>query len=478
MTWPGLAALSAAALALTVPAPGLAAVRGKAVSSALAASGPAYAPGSRLCAAGTHNFRVFWDETRGSRHLPTGRSARDQNCSTAPPLVRRIVAIVERMRSAEIALGFKPPASDAGTRRNGGDGRYDIYLARQRSGVLGRTYCTYRRTNGKLGRRWSTTTIVSRLPPAVDPDRLLRETLAHEYFHGVQCRIAPRLDLLPASIVEGTANWMAAAVTADWARPEGPFLGSLPGLLLRSAASTRSVTRQGYDAWGFWFEATQGRARASRIRTLFRRSANRTRRTNGEADLRAVVPALEQTLLRYALALRGARPLGGTVLPAVYGSTVRDPLPLLDLVERTTASTTVRVEPIAYRFPGVAWDEGSGRITIRVVGVPSAAVGITGQSCGARIRAARSASKTTSGLTDSATTTTSVPSRPARSTACCSIRATRSSNAVVDDARASSQPTTLLGMALVPLGSTDTRPKVARSPASQACLFAASTVIA
>ena len=86
--------------------------------------------------------------------------------------------------------------------------------------------------------------IAARLPQAVDPDRLLRETLAHEYFHGVQCRLAPRLDLLPKAIVEGTANWMAAAVTADWARAEGPFLGSLPGRLLRSAASTHSIIRQ------------------------------------------------------------------------------------------------------------------------------------------------------------------------------------------------------------------------------------------
>ncbi len=378
MTWPGLAALSAAALALTAPAPGLAAVHGKAVSSALAASGPAYAPGSRLCAAGTHNFRVFWDETRGSRHLPSGPSARDGRCSTVPPLVRRIAAIVEPMRRAEMALGFKPPASDAGTRRNGGDGRYDIYLARQKTGILGRTYCTYTRKRGKLSRRWSTTTIVARLPQAVDPDRLLRETLAHEYFHGVQCRLAPRLELLPRSIVEGTANWMAAAVNPDWVRAEGPFLGALPGRLLRSAASIRSITRQSYDAWGFWFEATQGRTRPGLIRTLFRRSANRTRPTNGDADIRAVVPALEQTLLRYALALRAARPLGGVPLPAPYAGDLREPSPLLDLADRPTGSANVRVEPIGYRFPGIAWGEGAGRITIRVAGVPSSAVDITG----------------------------------------------------------------------------------------------------
>ena len=378
MTWPGLAALSAAALALTVPASGLAAVHGRAVSSALAAPGPAYAPGSRLCVAGTHNFRVFWDETRGSRHLPAGKSAGDQRCSTVPSLVLRIVALVEPMRSRELALGFKPPASDAGRPRNGGDGRYDIYLARQASGILGRTRCTYVRTTGRPGRRWSSTTVFARLPLAVDPDRLLRETLAHEYFHAVQCRLAPRLELLPSSIVEGTANWMAAAVIADWARAEGPFLGNLPGRLLRSAGSTRPITRQGYDAWGFWFQATQGTTHPSLIRTLFRRSANRTRRTDGDAEVRAVVPALEPTLLQYALALRAALPIGGRALPQAYRNNLRDPSPLLDLGPRRSASATVRVEPIGYRFPGVAWEDDAGRVTIRVVGAPGSSIEIAG----------------------------------------------------------------------------------------------------
>jgi hypothetical protein len=378
MTWPGLAALSATALALTVPAPGLAAVHGKAVSSALAAPGPAYAPGSRLCVAGTHNFRIFWDETRGSRHLAAGPSARDRKCSTVPTLARRILTLVEPMRSRELALGFKAPASDAGRPHNGGDGRYDIYLARQPSGILGRTRCTYLVRNGRPGRRWSSTMVVARLPLAVDPDRLLRETLAHEYFHGVQCRLAPRLDLLPSSIVEGTANWMAAAVIDDWARAEGPFLGNLPGRLLRSASSVRSITRQGYDAWGFWYQATQGATHPSLIRTLFRRSANRTRRTNGDAEVRAVVPALEPTLLEYALALRGARPIGGKQLPQAYRNNLRDPSPLLDLGPRRSASAAVKVDPIGYRFPGVAWEDDAGRVTIKVTGTPSSSIEIAG----------------------------------------------------------------------------------------------------
>ena len=115
------------------------------------------------------------------------------------------------------------------------------------------------------------------------------------------------------------------------------------------------------------------------IRTLFRRSANRTRRTNGDAEVRAVVPRLEPTLLRYALALRGARPLGGTQLPTAYRNDLREPSPLLDLAARRSASGHGRaVEPIGYRFPGVAWEDEAGRVTIRVAGVPASSVEIAG----------------------------------------------------------------------------------------------------
>ena len=131
------------------------------------------------------------------------------------------------MRSAELRLGFRAPASDAGLPRNGGDGRYDIYLARQPRGVLGQTACSYQTSAAAIGRRWSSTELIAVQPLAIDPDRQLRETLAHEYFHGIQCRIVPRLNLLPLSLVEGTANWMAANVVRDWARPEGTFLGGL-----------------------------------------------------------------------------------------------------------------------------------------------------------------------------------------------------------------------------------------------------------
>lgn len=378
MTWPRLAAPAALALALAAPVSGQAAVRGKALSPALAAKSPGYKAGARLCAVDTANFRVIWDETRGSRHLTEGARGRDGRCSTVPALAVRITELVEPMRRAEVALGFQAPASDRGLARNGGNGRYDVYLAKLPAGILAKTDCTYVVRNGRPQRRWSSTTVVARLPLAVDPDRLLRETLPHEYFHAIQCRLAPRLNLLPASIVEGTANWMAAVVTDDWERAEGPFLGALAGRLLRAARWTRAVTRQGYDAWGFWYEATRAGADPRMIRTLFRRNAQRRHRTDGQAEVRAVVPGLENVLVRYALALRATMPLGGTDLPPAYSNDLADPTPMIDLGAAPSGSTTVHVQPIGYRFPGVRWDPDSGRVTIRVTGAPASAIRLIG----------------------------------------------------------------------------------------------------
>ncbi len=105
-------------------------------------------------------------------------------------------------------------------------------------------------------------------------------------------------------------------------------------------------------------------------------------------------------------------------------------------------------------------------------------VGMTGQSPSPARRAARSGSNATDPDTDSGVTTSEVPSRPARSSAWRSTSATSDARASSDEARASSHAVTSDGTALVPLGSTAMRPKVARWPASRACLLAASAVIA
>jgi hypothetical protein len=364
---------------LAAPVPGDAAVHGKAVSSPLAAPGPRYAAGSRLCAVGTTHFRIIWDETRGSKQRPAGKKGKDGKCSTVPSRVNTIAAQVERMRRAELRLGFRPPASDGGLRRNGGDGRYDIYLSKQKRGVLGETACTYASLRGRIGRRWSSTEIGSVAPRAVDPDRLLRETLAHEYFHAIQCRIVPRLDLLPGVIVEGTANWMAANVVTDWARAEGSFLSGLGGRMEEAARSSRSIAQQTYSSWGFWYEATNAAANPRLIRDLFERSARRTHRASADAEVRAVVKSLEPTLLRYALALRGAFPLAAVQLPPAYAARLRQPSPLLDLTDGPpTLTRRVSVAAIGYRFPGVKWGDDAGTITLRIAGARPSSVAVLG----------------------------------------------------------------------------------------------------
>ena len=96
----------------------------------------------------------------------------------------------------------------------------------------------------------------------------------------------------------------------------------------------------------------------------------------------------------------------------------------------------------------------------------------------AAIVAASARSKATDPDTDSGVTVTDVPSRSARSVACREIVSTRSASAESVAQRASSHAVTSEGTALVPLGVTSTRPKVARCPASRACLLAARAVIA
>ena len=93
-------------------------------------------------------------------------------------------------------------------------------------------------------------------------------------------------------------------------------------------------------------------------------------------------------------------------------------------------------------------------------------------------RAARRRSATT-GVADSAVTVDrrTVAARPARRPAAYRRRPARSSVSG-SAARASSQPVTCDGIALVALGSTATRPTVACAPRSRASLLAASTVYA
>src|SRR4051812_6773285 len=139
-----------------------------------------------------------------------------------------------------------------------------------------------------------------------------------------------------------------------------------------------------------------------------------------------------------------------------------------------SASTPARQSSMDAYSAG-EWETPVGLRTKSIaVGMPAAermpaswpaAVGMMGQSlppwCAAR-RAARSGSNLTAPDTDSAVTTSEVPSREARSEACRSTVPTRSASASSEDARASSQAGAAGGTQLVEVGATSTRPNVAR----------------
>jgi hypothetical protein len=95
--------------------------------------------------------------------------------------------------------------------------------------------------------------------------------------------------------------------------------------------------------------------------------------------VRAVVRGLEPILMRYALALRGARPLGLVQLPEAYRNDLPEPSPLFDFSNGSRPQArTVPVAAIGYRFPGIAWDDETGMITVRVTGTPASAVAMIG----------------------------------------------------------------------------------------------------
>ena len=149
--------------------------------------------------------------------------------------------------------------------------------------------------------------------------------------------------------------------------------------MVQAAGSTRSVTAQTYSSWGFWYEVTSGAINPGVIRTLFRRSQHRTRRASADSELRAVVRGLEPILLRYALALRGARQLGLVQLPQAYRNDLPEPSPLFDFANGSRPQARiVPVAAIGYRFPGIAWDDEAGMITVRVTGTPASAVAMIG----------------------------------------------------------------------------------------------------
>jgi hypothetical protein len=353
-----LAPLLAVADAQAAPA-------GRSGDPAVVAANATYSSSAVLCTVSTAHFKIWWDDRRRSADAPFGG---DGDCRTLPWVVRAMSQRVEPIRAREMALGFPAAASDVGTGRNGGDGLFDVYLHRSTgNGETGRTWCMFSSVGNRVLRSWSNSVLATDYVSR-NPDGLLRETIAHEYFHAIQCRIARRLDRLPGYVVEGTANWMAALVVPG--ALQITRASPLPNLLARlaeAAAATKPVTAQSYESWGFWYAATDGGRHPQRVRRILARLGTDGARGTVYAAVDRYADTHRSTL-DMALAARDLAPLADVVIADSYRDYL-GPVPLRANLSVTPASTgTVRLAPLGYHYVDVSWpgNTASVRVTVRV----------------------------------------------------------------------------------------------------------------
>ncbi len=351
----GAQAVLVGVLVAVTPAAAVAAPTGVPANRALVPANAAFARAAIPCTATTARFRVWWDERKGSPDAPPGVDGR---CRTLPPLVARLLADVERVRVAELALGFTDAPDDRALSRNGGDARHDVYVHHSSGrGETGSEWCSYL-SRGSTILRTSSYTIVS---PGAGAGIDLDETVAHEYFHAIQCRYVPRITRLPPWIAEGTANWMAALVTPGVFAPSPTRIGNLMGRLASSASSTLPLTGQGYDAWGFWYSATGGAARPGIVRQILQRVGSGT---GALAATRLAIPALAEALRTYATEVGRGTMIGGTTLPLAFPNWFADPPSVVIGPDAPTDALTL--EPLGYGYRAVSWTGGSvgGNLTL------------------------------------------------------------------------------------------------------------------
>jgi len=133
--------------------------------------------------------------------------------SDAPPnraWVRHTMRVLKQTWSAEVGgLGYRPPLRDG---RAGGDGRLDVYLKDVGAkGLFG--YCAPERTARNSRWRASGYCVLdddfARSQFRQAPDRSLKATAAHEFFHAVQFAYDYAED---AWFMEATATWMEEQV--------------------------------------------------------------------------------------------------------------------------------------------------------------------------------------------------------------------------------------------------------------------------
>lgn len=139
-----------------------------------------------------------------------------------PDYVEAASAVLEEVWAAEVTeLGYRRPKSDITSANDGGDGRFDVYLANLGDdGLYG--YCTTDDPNAidpsSTYRYYdfSAYCVVdndyAEFPPPSNGLRALKATMAHEFFHAVQFAYDATED---AWFMESTATWMEDVVYDD-----------------------------------------------------------------------------------------------------------------------------------------------------------------------------------------------------------------------------------------------------------------------
>jgi len=153
--------------------------------------------GDDVLAYDTERFRVHYVEA-GTHRVPGS----DGDAATIPAHVVRLGEIYERALSAYVALGFRAPLTDDGTARDGGDGRFDVYLvdfARSADGAYRAEVCDGDRCSGYTVQE---NDFAGYGYPSVDVGN--RTVASHELFHAVQAAYDANQG---AVLSEGTAVW-------------------------------------------------------------------------------------------------------------------------------------------------------------------------------------------------------------------------------------------------------------------------------
>jgi hypothetical protein len=338
-----------------------------------------------VCHLDTSHFRIWWTERRGAAAAPPDADGR---CATTPQVAGVLAGSVESIRRVEVGLGFPAAPSDAGFRDNGGDGRFDVLVDGRGDIGTGFTEC-----GGNLGPRPLAYTDIGAQRPgafaALDPVEV-RRTFAHEYFHGIQCRIGALVPGLSKLISEGTAEWMVPIVTGpavvDEARVSGTGAVAITGTMaflheVGDHEGSLISTSDGpnpyipYRYWGFWYGATNGRADPALVRSVLSRIAShpvQVAHDHGIPDLYAALgPArVRAGLLDVAVHGRAGGRFGTLPIPHVgwEASFAHDPATPVVIGQPgvEASSPPLGLGQLAYRYLRVAWPAGVSQVRIAV----------------------------------------------------------------------------------------------------------------